>query len=96
MLRSNMKNEQQTTFHKKVTSKRRSKNQAFFTHTRLFSMVSTFFCWNFFAFLSKVLHLVYKSACLDTIFDFFKDIFFEVSIVLFGNLEAKKGINGKQ
>ena len=37
MLSSNMKNEQQTTFHTKVTSKTRGKNQAFYasSHTRL-------------------------------------------------------------
>jgi len=60
MLRSNMKNEQQTKFHKKFTSKRRGKNQAFyaFTHTRLFSMVNDFFWWPFLQFFSKVLHFV--------------------------------------
>lgn len=55
MLSSNMKNEQQTTFHKKVTSKRRGKNQAFyaFTHTRLFSMVHNFFWWTFLQFFKR-------------------------------------------
>ena len=45
MLSSNMKNEQQTTFNKKVTSKRSGKNEGFyvFTHTRLFSIVYNFF-----------------------------------------------------
>ena len=53
-------NEQQRTFHKKITSKRRVNNQAIhaFTHTRLFSTVSHFFWWNFFATFSKVLHSV--------------------------------------
>jgi len=50
-----MINEQQTIVHKEVTSKRRSKNQAFysFTHTRLFSMVANFFWWNFLAKFSQ-------------------------------------------
>jgi hypothetical protein len=40
-----MKNEQQTNFHKKVTRKRRGKNQAFyaFTHTMLFFVVYNVF-----------------------------------------------------
>jgi len=51
MLSSNIKNEQQTTFYQKVTSKTRGKNQAFysFTITRLFSMVYNFFWLNFLA-----------------------------------------------
>jgi len=55
MLSSNMKNEQQTISHKKVTSKRRGKKQAFyaFTHTRLFSMVYYFFWWTFLQFFQK-------------------------------------------
>jgi len=49
MVALNMKNEQQTTFHKKVASKRRGKNQAFyaFTLTKLFSRMSPFFGENF-------------------------------------------------
>jgi len=51
MLSSNMKKLQHTTFHKKATSKRRGKEQAFYavTHTRLFSIFEIF---------SKVLHSV--------------------------------------
>ena len=50
-----MKNEQQTSFRKKVTSKRRGKNRAFyaFTHTRLFSMASNFFDGTFLQFSPK-------------------------------------------
>ena len=45
MLSLNIKNEKQTTFHKKVSGKRRSKNLAFDAFAppkRLFSMVSNF------------------------------------------------------
>jgi len=86
-----MKNEQQTSFHKKVTGKRRGKNQAFyaFTHTRLFSMVSTFFGGIFRNFL-KSFELRIKFCMLRyPMVIFFKD-FFEVLLVLFGNFEAKK------
>jgi len=59
---SSMKNEQQSTFHKKVRSKRRGKNQAFyaFTHTRLFSMVYNFFLVDFFCNFLKSLALGLK------------------------------------
>jgi len=55
MLSSNMKNVHQPTFHKKVTSKRRGKNLAFyaFTHTRLFTMVYNFFGGTFMQFSQK-------------------------------------------
>jgi len=89
-----MKNEQQTTFHKKVTSKRRGKNQAFyaFTHTRLFSMVYNFFWRTFLQFFqkfctqSKILH--------DNLPNLnFLTTYFEVLLVLFGNFKPKKGTN---
>jgi len=35
----NMNNEQQTTFHKKVTSKRRGKNQAFYAFTDTYKAI---------------------------------------------------------
>jgi len=51
MRSSNMKNDKPMTSHKKVTSKRRGKIQAFFafTHTRFYSVLSNFFWCNFFA-----------------------------------------------
>ena len=81
MLSSNMKNDHQTHFHKKVTSKGRGKYQAFyaFTHTRLFSMASYFFVWNLFAIFQKGLHSLYNSAWLNTHFEFFKVIFLGLS-----------------
>jgi hypothetical protein len=82
-----MKNEQQTTFNKKVTSKRRGKNQAFhaFTHTRLFSISSNFFGVTFFGIFSCTW---YKILYAKKPIFFFKDIFFNVLLVLFGNFEA--------
>jgi len=60
-----MRNEQHTPFHKKVTSIRKGKNWAFsaFTHTRLFSIVSNFFLWNFLAILKKSFAL--KNFCIN-------------------------------
>jgi len=55
-----MKKQQKTTYHKKVTSKRRGKNQAShaFTYTRIFSKLSNFFVGAFLQFPQKVMHLV--------------------------------------
>ena len=91
MLSSNMKNEQQTTFHKKVTSKRRCKNQAFyaFTYTRLSSMVSNIFWWNFLEIFSKVLNSALNSACWDTHFLFFQRLFWGLTST-FGKLWSQK------
>jgi len=89
-----MKNEQQTTFHQNVTSKKRGKNQAFydFTYTRLFSKKSNFFCKIYFQFSQKFC-IQYKILQATIPMLNFLKTFFEILLVLFGNFEAKKRIN---
>jgi len=95
MLSSNKKNEQQTTFHKKVTSKRRGKNQSFdaFTHTRLFSVVHNFFGGLFLQFF-KSFALCIKFSMIRYPILIFSTTYFGVLLVLFGNFKDKKGRNG--
>ena len=92
---SNMKNEQQRTFQKKVTSKRRGNNQDYyaFPDTKLFSMVYNFFCKIYFQFSQKFC-IQYKILQATIPMLNFLKTFFEILLVLFGNFEAKKRSNG--
>jgi len=87
-----MKNKQQTTFHNKVSIKRRVKNQAFkaLTHTRQFLMVSNFFGGTFLQFYQMFCTQYTLVHATISLYNVFKDIFIEVLQVLFWKLESQK------
>ena len=86
-----MKNEQQTTFHKKLQAKKGQKSSlSCFNSYKSIFMASNFFWWNFFAIFSKVLHSVWNSACLDTHFLFYQQHFIWGIISTFWTLWSQK------